>query len=470
MRARMREDFGIQDGQIVYAYVGRFVDFKGFGLLARAFLRLAAEHPDVRLLLIGGRDCLHPTGLAQEEERALYHSPQVIQLGYREDVERCLVVADIMVFPSCREGMAVCLMESLALGVPAITCDARGCREVVRDNVDGLVLRERTVESVYLAMRWAALDTASRDRWRTGALEGRARFSRGKFVDEQIRCYGTAAPTRAREWRGKRAFDLLVTVPALILLAPVLAVVAGLVRFKLGSPVIFKQPRPGLHGKEFTIYKFRSMSNACGPTGELLPDAERLTRFGSFLRSSSLDELPELINILLGQMSIVGPRPLATEYLDLYSQEQAMRHHARPGLTGWAQINGRNAQSWERKFALDRWYVENQSIGLDLLIICRTAIAVLARRDISAKDHATMPYFVGSSQEGERQAAMEAEELAANIRLRWVGWRSVVKGSLRGDCAAYLSAAGGEGLTDPGVSVLARERNPAAGHDECGVR
>ncbi len=194
----------------------------------------------------------------------------------------------------------------------------------------------------------------------------------------------------------KRLFDFLVSLSALIVFAPVLLVIAGLVRINLGSPVLFAQRRPGRQGQIFTMWKFRSMVAARDAAGNLRTDAERLTRFGHWLRASSLDELPELWNILCGDMSLVGPRPLLVEYLPLYSKEQARRHEVRPGLTGWAQINGRNALSWEEKFRLDVWYVEHRSFWLDLKVIALTAVRVLRRKDVSAAGEATMTRFTGS--------------------------------------------------------------------------
>lgn len=194
----------------------------------------------------------------------------------------------------------------------------------------------------------------------------------------------------------KRVFDLLVAFVALILLMPVLFIVAVLIWLRLGSPVLFYQTRPGLHGQPFRLVKFRTMTDARDASGALLPDAQRLTFFGRFLRASSLDELPELWNVLKGDMSLVGPRPLLMEYLPLYSQEQACRHQARPGITGWAQVNGRNALTWEEKFNLDIWYVYHQSLWLDIRILWLTVRKVLALADINAKGEATMPRFTGS--------------------------------------------------------------------------
>ena len=196
----------------------------------------------------------------------------------------------------------------------------------------------------------------------------------------------------------KRFFDLFAAAAGLLCLWPVLLVVAVLVRRKLGSPVVFSQVRPGLGGKPFRMYKFRTMTEAKGPNGELLPDDIRLTPFGRFLRSTSLDELPELWNVLKGEMSLVGPRPLLMEYLPLYTVEQARRHEARPGITGWAQVNGRNAISWEDKFRLDVWYVDNQSLWLDIRILWMTVKKVVVREGIAAAGEATTTKFTGSAQ------------------------------------------------------------------------
>ena len=195
----------------------------------------------------------------------------------------------------------------------------------------------------------------------------------------------------------KRLFDIFVSAGALIVLSPLMVCLALLIRVKLGAPVLFSQVRPGLNTGPFRMYKFRSMTNAHDAQGVLLPDAERLTPFGKFLRASSLDELPELFNILRGDMSLVGPRPLLMEYLPLYSARQARRHEVRPGLTGWAQVNGRNALSWDEKFELDVWYVENRSFALDLKILWLTLLTVIRRKGISSDGHATMPPFTGGS-------------------------------------------------------------------------
>ncbi|CAH7458915.1 Uncharacterized sugar transferase EpsL [Vibrio chagasii] len=194
----------------------------------------------------------------------------------------------------------------------------------------------------------------------------------------------------------KRLFDFASSLIALILLSPIIALVAWKIRKNLGSPVLFRQTRPGLNGKPFEMVKFRTMKDAVDQQGNPLPDSERMTPFGDKLRNSSLDELPELWNVLKGEMSLVGPRPLLMQYLPLYNKEQARRHEVRPGVTGWAQINGRNAISWEDKFELDVWYVDNKTIWLDIKILFLTVKKVFIKEGISAQGEATMPYFKGN--------------------------------------------------------------------------
>lgn len=193
----------------------------------------------------------------------------------------------------------------------------------------------------------------------------------------------------------KRIFDLIVSLLALLILLPVIIITAILVRLKLGSPILFTQDRPGLNGKVFKMMKFRTMLDAVDKNGVQLPDDQRMTAFGGFLRSASLDELPGLFNVLKGDMSLVGPRPLLVQYLPLYNKEQSRRHNVRPGITGWAQVNGRNAISWEDKFKFDVWYVDNQSLWLDFKVLLLTVKKVFIKEGISAENHVTMPFFTG---------------------------------------------------------------------------
>jgi sugar transferase EpsL len=213
-----------------------------------------------------------------------------------------------------------------------------------------------------------------------------------RMISLSMRFFPTGVPIH------KRLLDLLITIPGIILISPLLGLVALLVWLRFGPPVLFRQVRPGYHGEPFTIYKFRTMNNSFDKHGELLPDSERLTRLGRFLRSLSLDELPELINVLRGEMSLVGPRPLLMQYLDRYTQEQARRHDVLPGITGWAQVNGRNVLTWEDKFRFDVWYVDNWSFGLDIKILILTPWRVLQRKGISQPGHATAEEFMGNGE------------------------------------------------------------------------
>lgn len=200
---------------------------------------------------------------------------------------------------------------------------------------------------------------------------------------------------------GKRLFDLALTLPAIVAIGPLMLAIACLVRGRLGTPILFRQLRPGLCGKPFTLLKFRTMVDAQDDRGNPLPDKLRMTPLGKILRAASLDELPGLFNVLRGDMSFVGPRPLLLRYLDRYTSEQARRHEARPGLTGWAQINGRNAITWEEKFSLDLWYIDHLSFRTDVIILLRTLGKVLKREGISAEGEATMPEFMGTGKTGK---------------------------------------------------------------------
>jgi sugar transferase EpsL len=209
---------------------------------------------------------------------------------------------------------------------------------------------------------------------------------------------------------GKRLLDLMLAIPGVIAVSPILLLTAIIVRLNLGKGVLFRQQRPGLHGKPFMLVKFRTMLESCDVQGRLLSDAERLTAVGRMLRALSLDELPQLWNVLRGDISLIGPRPLLMRYLPLYTPEQLRRHEVRPGITGWAQVNGRNAISWDEKFRLDIWYVDHLSFWLDLKILMRTIVYVLHRKDIRATGHATMPEFTGASSDSQvRSTRLEIE-------------------------------------------------------------
>jgi len=257
--------------------------------------------------------------------------------------------------------------------------------------MERFILEPELIERMGRESRRLAEERFDAEKINTRLVEEMAGAGRG-----QSPCRFPAGTDRAgRTFDAKRAFDLLLSLSALILLSPVLAAAALLVRAFLGSPVLFRQKRPGLEGKPFVMLKFRTMTDARNGDGNPLPDAQRLTRLGLFLRRTSIDELPELINVLKGDMSMVGPRPLLMRYLERYSPEQARRHEVKPGITGWAQVNGRNAITWEEKFDLDRWYVDHRSLRLDVRIIAMTVWKILSREGINQPGEATMEEFRG---------------------------------------------------------------------------
>jgi lipopolysaccharide/colanic/teichoic acid biosynthesis glycosyltransferase len=293
-------------------------------------------------------------------------------------------------------------MEAAAMGLPIVAADVRGCREVVEHGVNGLLVPVRDPEALARAIERLGGDASLRETFgRAGYERARERFDERRVVETVMETYRGVAD-RKRRWRRTRALavkrlvDLSIAVPGIIALSPLLSLLAALIRLSLGRPVLFVQERPGRDGRVFRLYKFRTMRDARDDDGHLLPDAERLTRVGKFARAWSLDELPQLVNVVKGDMSLVGPRPLLVEYLDRYTSEQARRHAMRPGITGWSQIGGRNALSWEEKLALDVWYVDHWSVGLDLRILAITLRNVIGRRGITYEGHATMPEFMGS--------------------------------------------------------------------------
>lgn len=292
------------------------------------------------------------------------------------------------------------VFDYMAAGRPTILGIDGVIREVVEKAGGGIFVQPGNEAALA-----EALKELSRDRQRAKEMGRKARayvaehFNRDRQAlefAELLRGVARRARRTFYQATGKRIFDVLAASIALLLLWPVLVVVALLVRSHLGSPVLFRQQRPGLGGRPFTLFKFRTMTDARDGAGVLLPDEQRLTAFGRLLRATSLDELPELINVLRGEMSLVGPRPLLMEYLGRYSDQQARRHEVKPGLTGWAQVNGRNTISWESRFKLDVWYVDHLGFEIDLKVICLTVIRLLRRDGISSEGHSTMPVFTGS--------------------------------------------------------------------------
>jgi lipopolysaccharide/colanic/teichoic acid biosynthesis glycosyltransferase len=396
----LREKLGIAADAPVIGFVGRFVKDKGIRQLVEAFQRLHEDTPELRLLLVGDFEKGDP--VEPEVRRFIESSSAIVGTGFVPDTAPYYGLMDVLALPSYREGFPGVPLEAQASGVPVVTTTATGAVDSVIDGETGFLVP--VGDSIALSEAIAQLLKDPQLRARMG-LAGRARMERDfrpeAIWDAQINMYRELLKENAAPAKGsvslmaKRVFDLVVAMVALVVLMPVMLIVAALVRVFLGGPVIFRQARPGLRGGIFTCLKFRTMTNARGADGELLPDGDRLTAFGRFLRRSSFDELPELLNVIRGEMSLVGPRPLLTQYLERYTPEQMRRHEIKPGITGWAQINGRNALEWKQRFELDVWYVDHRSFWLDLVILVKTVWHVFRGNGIAKAGHATMTEFLG---------------------------------------------------------------------------
>ncbi|MCD0169099.1 sugar transferase [Deinococcus sp. 23YEL01] len=396
--AAYRNDLGLREDSPVIGFVGRFTRDKGLAELMQAFKEVQKHVPVAQLLLIGDYEVGDP--VAPEIRDLVERTPGVIRTGFVPDVYPYYPLMKVLALPTYREGFPTVALEACAFGLPLVTTDATGARDAVQDGVTGWRVPVGDADALARALIAALTDPLEAHR---RGEAGRAWVTE-QFDPEIVQQRWVDYYDQLLNWQelrgrnlSKRWFDIALAGSGLIALSGPLLLLSFLVRFKLGSPVLFKQVRPGLAGQPFTMYKFRSMTDERTLDGELLPDAVRLTAFGKFLRSTSLDELPGLWNVLIGDISLVGPRPLLMSYLPLYNERQHRRHEVRPGITGWAQVNGRNALSWEEKFDHDLWYVENHSLALDLKILVMTAQKVFQREGISANGEVTMPRFTGSN-------------------------------------------------------------------------
>jgi lipopolysaccharide/colanic/teichoic acid biosynthesis glycosyltransferase len=396
----LRSDLGIAAKAPVVGFVGRFTKDKGIEELVNAFDLLKIKISDAILLLLGDFEEGDPVNL--ETQARIKAGQGIVWAGFVNNPADYYHVFDVFALPTYREGFPNVPLEAAAAGKPVIATNATGARDAVLDGVTGFIVPVgnapaladaliRVLGSSELAQK---LGEAGRE-WVTTEFQPERIWSAldnlySSLLEERLEM------RRTRMLEFKSVFDFVVALIALIVLSPVLAVLAVLVRWKLGAPIFFSQERPGLLGKPFKMFKFRSMRDARDFNGNLLSDAERLTPFGRLLRSTSLDELPELWNVLTGEMSLVGPRPLLMEYLGLYSSLQARRHEVKPGITGWAQVNGRNAISWTEKFNLDVWYVDHWTFWLDLKILAMTVLKVVRRDDVNAQGSATIEKFSGN--------------------------------------------------------------------------
>jgi lipopolysaccharide/colanic/teichoic acid biosynthesis glycosyltransferase/glycosyltransferase involved in cell wall biosynthesis len=427
-RRSVRLHLGVAAHELVLLFVGRLTRDKGVLDLARAFAVLADERPDVRLLVVGPDEQRMQAAMRAICER---HVARLHFLDFTDAPEHVMAGADVMCLPSYREGFGSVLIEAAAAGLPAVASRIYGVVDAVHEGQTGLLHEPGDIDGLLVQLRRITGDPALRrslgetararavrefppSRLTAGILAVLAALLDGHPPSATVMTADVAArvrqpslapgnggggPARPPGWYrrfGKRLFDLVGASVAIVLLSPLAIVVALLIRVSMGSPVLFRQRRPGLHGIPFGMIKFRSMRDRRDRAGCPLPDGERLTRMGRVLRASSVDEIPELWNVLIGEMSLVGPRPLLVEYLGRYTPRQASRHDIRPGMTGLAQVSGRNALKWELRFELDVEYVERCSLALDLRILALTVWQVLLRVGISQSGRATADEFLGT--------------------------------------------------------------------------
>lgn len=394
----LRGTQNISENAMVLGFVGRITRDKGIYELLGAYKQLRFRWPALRLLIIGEFEA---SSAADRDLRSrLVDDPQILLISPVADLAPWYLMMDLLLFPTYREGLGNVSIEAQAMGVPVITTHATGARDSVRHGVTGLIVPVADAAALETATATLLGDPALRSKMSEEAQRWISANFAASIVWELIsqsysRMLTPPVPTFYQR-RGKRLLDLTLASVGLILFAPVLGLLFVIIRLALGSPVFFRQNRPGLRGEPFTMVKFRTMTGRCGADGQLLSDRERLTRFGRFLRSTSLDELPELANVLRGDMSLIGPRPLLMEYLPLYSAQQKHRHDVLPGITGWAQVNGRNAISWKRKLALDTEYAAGPAFGWDIRILGLTIARILGRSGITSAGHDTTPKFQGT--------------------------------------------------------------------------
>lgn len=394
-RAKTREALGIPPESLVVGFVGRIVQEKGIGELERAWRSLRDDYPAAHLLIVGPFETRDPVpGRSVERLQA---DPRVRLTGMEWNIAPLYAAMDIVVLPTYREGFPNVPLEAAAMRLPVVATNVPGCVDAVDDGRTGTLVPPRDSDALARAMR-AYLDDSNLRRVHGDAGRDRVLLDfRQEAIWEALHAEYRRLLRERSLSRSKRALDLVGAGLALLVLAPVLAVIALLVRAGMGRPVLFRQERPGHLGRTFTMYKFRTMRDARDELGNPLPDESRITALGQLLRRTSLDELPELWNVLKGDMSLVGPRPLLIDYLRLYTPQQARRHEVRPGITGWAQIHGRNATTWEKRLALDVWYVDHRTLRLDVAILVRTLVKVLQREGINQEGMATMEPFRGTA-------------------------------------------------------------------------
>lgn len=418
----LRRELGIPEESPVVGFVGRLVAEKGIVELLEAAKMVRQAFPNVRFLFVGPSDREKADAIDPNLAAKLDVSDFCVFTGRRSDMPAIYALMDVNVLPSHREGYPRTPMEASLMRRPSVVTNIRGCRETVEHGANGLLTPVRDAKALAEAINRLLGDEKMRAAMgETGRRMALAKFDERRVHDtiekeyasllrrnQESRQRANAAPSPARRsestgepgfrgslsnglaYRGKRLFDLVLAVLLLPAALPLGAVSAALVYLSLGRPIFFQQVRPGLHGKPFTIFKFRTMTGADDSVGQPLPDSQRLTRIGRLLRRSSLDELPELFNVLRGEMSIVGPRPLLVRYLPFFSPTERLRFTVKPGITGWAQVNGRNRLDWDERLRCDVWYAQNAKLSLDIRILARTIFQALTGANVEVAPDAAM--------------------------------------------------------------------------------
>jgi lipopolysaccharide/colanic/teichoic acid biosynthesis glycosyltransferase len=399
----LRRALAIPANAPVIGFVGRFTRDKGIVELIAAYDILKQQFGELRLLLVGEFETGDP--VPQSVRERIERDPFIVRPGFVADTAPYYPVMDVLVLPTYREGLPGVPLEAAAAARPVVATNATGAIDSVLDGETGMIIPVADVNALVTALEKLLLNPELRRRMGLAGQDWVTReFDHGVVLDRIVEKYQQALHRLAQErrdahrqrgWRLalKRAMDVTAALVGLVLTGPLMLVSAASILLSMGRPVIFRQQRPGKNKAPFTLFKFRTMREERDKSGNLLPDAARLTAVGRILRTASLDELPQLWNVLRGDLSLVGPRPLLMQYLGRYTPQQTRRHEVLPGITGWAQVNGRNALSWPEKFSLDVWYVDHWSLALDLRILWKTLWQVVTRRGISNQGHATMPEF-----------------------------------------------------------------------------
>ncbi|AFY54692.1 glycosyl transferase possibly involved in lipopolysaccharide synthesis [Rivularia sp. PCC 7116] len=401
-RTNIRQQYEIPDKALVLGFVGRLVRDKGIHELVDAWKLVRDEFPSLHLLIVGFFESKDP--IFPDAKSVLEEDPRIHLVGKNWETPPFYSAMDLLVLPTYREGFGNVFLEAAAMELPVVATQIPGCIDAIDNNTTGLLVPPQDPVALKTAISHYLLNSDTRLQHGSAGRERVLEQFRQEAIWEALHkeyCRLLAEKNNSNPMRFiqiifKYILDKIVATFLLILLSPAILVLYFAVLFSMGRPVFFQQQRPGYQGKIFKFCKFRTMTDARDSNDNLLPDEQRLTAVGQFLRHSSLDELPQLWNVLKGDMSFVGPRPLLVEYLDLYTPEQARRHQVKPGITGWAQVNGRNALSWEKKFELDVWYVDNWSLWLDLKILMLTVIKVFKKEGISGQGHVTMSKFKGT--------------------------------------------------------------------------